>query len=275
MPRALADRSRGIWAFTVDVDLLRRLASGGFDWLAVDAQHGPLDRAAVHAVGRVLAETGASLVVRVPSVDPVWIGAALDAGAGAVVVPSVSTTADAVVAARASRYPPAGERSWGQFAPQWGGAVLDPASANAAVQCLVMIETAGALADVDAIASTPGVDGLFVGPFDLALALGTTVDALLDDRSPGSPLGEVVAAAKRHGILVAAFAGNPANARRLRAHGIHCLAVTTDLAVVDEGVRALLESDDDGVAPASPRHSGSNRPGDSPRQGEADHEGWP
>ena len=206
----LADRSRGIWAVTVDVDLLRRLASGGFDWLAVDAQHGPLDRAAVHAVGRALADTGASLVVRVPSVDPVWIGAALDAGAGAVVVPSVSTTADAVLAARASRYPPAGERSWGQFAPQWGGAVLDPASANAAVQCLVMIETAGALADVDAIASTPGVDGLFVGPFDLALALGTTVDALLDDRSPGSPLGEVVAAAKRHGILVAAFAGTPA-----------------------------------------------------------------
>jgi 4-hydroxy-2-oxoheptanedioate aldolase len=229
----------------------------------------------VHAVGRALSGTGASLVVRVPSVDPVWIGAALDAGAGAVVVPSVATTADAVLAARASRYPPAGDRSWGPFAPQWGGAVLDPAAANAAVQCLVMIETAGALAEVDAIAATPGVDGLFVGPFDLAIALGTTVDALLKDLSSGSPLGEVVAAAGRHGILVAAFAGTPANAQRLRAHGIHCLAVTTDLAVVAEGVRTVLASDDDGDEPTSPRHPDRNRPGDSPRQGEADHEGWP
>ena len=124
-----------------------------------------------------------------------------------------------------------------------------------------MIETAGALADVDAIAATPGVDGLFVGPFDLALALGTTVDALLDDRSPGNPLGEVVAAAERHRILVAAFAGTPANARRLRAHGIRVLvAVTTDQAVVAEGVRALLEYDDDGAALRPPQHPARNPP---------------
>ena len=84
-----------------------------------------------------------------------------------------------------------------------------------------------------------------------------------------------MAAAQRHGILVAAFAGTPANARRLRSHGIHCLAVTTDLAVVAEGVRTLLETDDDGAMPASPRSPGRTRPGDSPRQGEADHEGWP
>jgi 4-hydroxy-2-oxoheptanedioate aldolase len=274
-PRGLAGRSRGVWCFTVDVDLLRRLGSEGFDWVAVDAQHGRLDRAALHAVGRAFAGSDVSFVVRVPSVDPVWIGAALDAGAVAVVVPSVTTTADAELAARASRYPPLGERSWGQFAPQWGGAVTDPAAADAAVRCLVMIETAAALADVDAIAATPGVDGLFVGPFDLALALGTTVDALIDDRSPGNPLGEVVAAAQRRGILVSAFAGTPPNARRLRAHGIHCLALTTDLAVVAEGARALLETDDPGAGSGPPATPGDAHPGDSPRQGEADHEGWP
>jgi 4-hydroxy-2-oxoheptanedioate aldolase len=109
-----------------------------------------------------------------------------------------------------------------------------------------MVETVGALDDVDRIAATPGVDGLFVGPLDLALALGTTVDGLLDDTSGDSPLARVVAAATGHGILVAAFAGTPANARRLRAHGIHCLAVTTDVAVVAEGARALLAADRDG-----------------------------
>ncbi len=251
--RGVAEPSRGIWTFTSDVDLLRRLAAAGFDWVAVDAQHGPLDRAGLHAIGRALGDAGAPLVVRVPAVDPGWIGAALDAGAAAVVVPSVTTVSDAVVAARAARYPPAGDRSWGPFPPLWGGSAPEPATADAGVRCLVMVETVGALADVDAIAATPGVDGLFVGPLDLALALGTTVDALLDDRSVDNPLGAVVAAARRHGILVAGFAGTPANAQRLRAHGIRCLAVTTDLAVVAEGCRAVLETDDgpsQGLTPA-------------------------
>ena len=245
-PSGLAQSSRGVWAFTADLDLLRRLAGAGFDWVALDAQHGPVDRAALHVVGRGLADAGVDLVVRVPAVDPVWIGAALDAGAAAVVVPSVTGRDDAALAARASRYPPAGDRSWGPFAPLWGGTAPDPATANAAVRCLVMVETVGALADVDAIAATPGVDGLFVGPLDLALALGATVDALLDDHSDGNPLGRVVDAARRHGILVAGFAGTPANAGRLRAHGIHCLAVTTDVAVVAEGAAAVLATDDAG-----------------------------
>ena len=241
----MVDVSRGVWTFTADADLLLRLATAGFDWVVLDAQHGPVDRAALHALGRALAQSPTPVVVRVPAVDPAWIGAALDAGAAVVIVPSVSGHGDAVAAARASRYPPEGERSWGPFAPVWGGTAPDPAAANADVRCLVMVETAGALADVDAMAATPGVDGLFVGPFDLALALGTTVDALLDDRSAGNALGEVVAAARRHGILVGAFAGTPVNARRLRAHGIHCLAVTTDLGVVSAGAAALLEADRD------------------------------
>ena len=176
-----------------------------------------------------------------------------------------------MLAARASRYPPEGERSWGPFAPLWGGAAPDPAAANAAVRCLVMVETVGALADVDAIAATPGVDGLFVGPFDLALALGTTVDALLDDRSDGNPLGGSSAAAERHGILVAGFAGTPANARRLRAHGIQCLAVTTDLAVVAEGVAPRCSDADDAGSATSPARTPGTHPG-RVRRGQA---GWP
>lgn len=242
----IAPSSRGVWAFTADVDLLRRLALAGFDWVALDAQHGPVDRGALHGIGRALGDARAPFVVRVPSVDPVWIGAALDAGAAAVVVPSVTGRDDAGLAARASRYPPDGDRSWGPFAPLWGSAAPDPATANATVRCLVMVETTGALADVDAIAATAGVDGLFVGPLDLAIALGTTVEALLEDHGDGNPLGRVVAAARRHGILVAAFAGTPAIAQRLRAHGIRCLAVTTDVAVVAQGAAAVLADDSGG-----------------------------
>lgn len=240
----LGETSRGVWTFSADVDLLRRLALSGFDWLALDAQHGPVDRAALHGIGRAFGDAGAAFAVRVPAVDGPWIGAALDAGAGAVIVPSVDGTADAVLAARAARYPPLGDRSWGPFPPLWGASAPDPATANATVQCLVMVETPGALAEVEEIAATPGVDGLFIGPFDLALGLGVTVDALLDDHAPDNPIGAVVAAARRNGILVGAFAGTPATAQRFRAHGIRCLAVTTDVAVVAAGSRALLAADD-------------------------------
>src|SRR3954454_24900858 len=128
-PSGLAEASRGVWAFTADVDLLRRLGDAAFDGVALDAQHGPVDRAALHVAGRGLADARVDLVVRVPSVDPVWIGGALDAGAVAIVVPSVTGRDDAGLAARASRYPPQGERSWGPFAPLWGGTAPDPATA--------------------------------------------------------------------------------------------------------------------------------------------------
>ncbi|QKE82806.1 aldolase/citrate lyase family protein [Arthrobacter sp. NEB 688] len=233
--------SRGIWTMTADTDLLLRLAGSGFDWLALDAQHGALDRAALHAAGRALTAAHRPFLVRVPAVDAAWIGVALDAGAHGVVVPSVTGAADAERAALAARYPPLGERSWGPWSPMWGADAPDTGTANELVRCWVMVETVGALDEVEAIAGTPGVDGLFVGPLDLALALGTSVDALLDDDSPDGPLARVVAAAGRQGILVGAFAGTPAVAARLRAHGIGFLAVTTDAGLVAAGARAVLD----------------------------------
>ncbi|MBR7741770.1 aldolase [Phycicoccus sp. BSK3Z-2] len=236
------DVSRGIWTSTADLDLLRRLVRAGFDWLAVDAQHGPVDRGRLHAVGRALADAPVPWLVRVPGVDPAWIGAALDAGASGVVVPSVTGRTDAERAALAARYPPLGERSWGPFPPLWGGDAPDVEAANEAVRCWVMVETPGALDDVDGIAATPGVDGLFVGPLDLALSHGTTPEALLADRSEGAPVPRVVAAAERQGIAVGAFAGTPENTALLRAQGIGFVAVTSDAAVVAAGARAVLDA---------------------------------
>ncbi|MBM6403043.1 aldolase [Phycicoccus sp. CSK15P-2] len=239
------DGTRGIWTCTTDLDLLRRLARGEFDWLVVDAQHGPVGRGDLYAVGRALDGAPAPFLVRLPAVDAAWAGAALDAGAAGVIVPSVTGAADAERAALAARYPPLGERSWGPFPPLWGGEAPTPEAANDTVRCWVMVETPGALDEVDAIAATPGVDGLFVGPFDLALSLGTTPDALLDDDSPDGPLARVVAAARRQGLLAGGFAGTPDRARRMRAHGLDHLAVTNDAEVVDAGLRSLLTDSED------------------------------
>ena len=104
-----------------------------------------------------------------------------------------------------------------------------------------MIESADALDQVEAIAAVPGVGCLFVGPYDLSLTLGTTVNAVLDDDSAGSPLARITAAAADHGLFVGAFAGFPADADRFAAHGITCLAVATDLWLLEAGAKAALD----------------------------------
>lgn len=233
--------SRGVWLMGADVDFARRVARSGFDWVCLDAQHGAIDRASLMELGRMLGDIGANFVVRVPGVEQTAIGAALDAGAAGVIVPSVTSIADAEQVVRATYYTPLGQRSWGPFASLWDRQAPDAASANAAAQCAVMIETAGALDDVEQIAALDGVSCLFLGPVDLSLALGRDLDDVLADHAPGAPIPRIVAAAAASGRTVAAFAGDPSRVNALRAHGIRAIAVATDIALTDLGARAVLD----------------------------------
>lgn len=238
---AIGPDSRGLWLMGNDVDLARRLAGTGFDWLALDAPHGAIDRSALVDLGRALGDVGANFVVRVPGVDHAWIGASLDAGAAGVVIPSVASLEDARAAVRAAFYPPLGERSWGPLTPMWDGYAPDAERANAQVQCAVMIETAGALEAVEEIAAVDGVNLLFLGPVDLSLALGVPMAQMLADTSPSGPVPRILAAARRHGTDVAAFAGHPDHVPALRALGITRVAVATDIALVALGAEAVLD----------------------------------
>lgn len=238
---AIGPDSRGLWLMGNDVDLARRLAGTGFDWLALDAQHGAIDRSALVDLGRALGDVGANFVVRVPGVDHAWIGASLDAGAAGVVVPSIASVEDAREAVRATFYPPLGERSWGPLTPMWDGYAPDAERANAQVQCAVMIETVGALDAVEEIAALEGVNLLFLGPVDLSLSLGMSLDDLLADTSDSGPVGRILAAARGHGVEVAAFAGDPSRVPALRALGISRIAVATDIALVALGARQVLD----------------------------------
>lgn len=226
------------------------LAWIGADLLVLDGQHGLYDDAAL-----IAAIPGAARVpvhVRVPHNSPALIGRALDAGARGVIVPMVQSGDEAIAAARASRYPPLGERSWGPLAAYRGEPTIDPVTANEAVWCAVMVETARAVADVEAIAAAPGVDEVFVGPFDLALALGTTVGDLLADRSPGNPLDTVVAACRRAGTVAGAFAGGLAAAENLIGRGYTSVAVAVDTQVIAAAGADLISAARSLPAPASP-----------------------
>lgn len=233
----LAPATHGVWCSVSNLALLGLVARAGFDWVALDAQHGEFDRRALVEAGRTLTRDGLAFAVRVARLDVADIGLALDAGASTVIVPLVDTVEDARLAVTAAHYPPAGQRSWGPFAPLWGQSAT--AASEASPQVAVMIESALGLSNVDAIAAVPGVDVVFVGPFDLALSLGVSVDELLDD--PSGPLGRVREAAASARVDVAAFAGTPERARLLRDQGIDCLAVTTDAALVAAGAEALRD----------------------------------
>lgn len=167
----------GYWMASDNPPAAERLAAAGYDYLCLDRQHGFIDRAgclqglmAVDA-GAAAGGTATAGVVRVPANDLPEIGASLDAGALGVVVPLVSTRAEAEAAARACRYPPLGARSFG---PTRSNLRVGPdlAEANEAVACIVMIETAEGLANADDICAVPGIDAVYIGPSDLSIGIG-------------------------------------------------------------------------------------------------------
>src|ERR1700679_350955 len=146
------------------------VALAGFDWVAVDLEHGAGgELEALHQL-QAITHTGTAGLVRIESANGSRIGHALDSGADGVIVPQVSSAAEAAEVVSACRY--AGRRGVARYNRAWqwgmrGGALSD---ADARVTCCIQIERSDALDDADAIAATDGVDVLFVGPADLAHA---------------------------------------------------------------------------------------------------------
>jgi len=231
---------RGAWAVAGEPLMAAHLTGLGFDWLCLDHQHGRFDDARTDAVLTHRRHDAVPIYVRVRSLDPGLIGRALDAGAAGVIVPLVETVEQARSAAAASRYPPVGVRSWGPNLGAPDRVPPTPAVANAEVRVWVMIETAAALENVEQIAAVPGVDGLFVGPFDLSIALGLQADAMIADDSPTAPLRRILAAASAAGIAAGAFGGEPARGAVLASLGFTFVAIATDLGLLELGSSAAL-----------------------------------
>ncbi len=202
--------------------------------MALDAQHGLYDDAALSQTLLNLASVATPVFVRLADDSPAGIGRVLDAGAAGVIVPLIDTPEQAAAVAAACRYPPRGGRSWGPLPAQFARPAPTPDQANQSVLCAVMVETAAGLAAVERIATTTGVDMVFVGPFDLSLALGLDVDDLLADHSPTSPLERVVRACAAAGIRAGAFGGSPDRADQLARFGFTDIVVVTDAALLAE-----------------------------------------
>jgi len=200
------------------------MGRAGFDWVCVDMQHGPTTIETAAAMVQAISVAGAVPIVRVPANDARLIGQALDVGASGVIVPLVNTRAEAERAAAACRYPPDGLRSFGPVRTP-GAVDGDPRAANEHVLCLVMVETGTAVENVDEICSVPGVDGVYVGPWDLSLSVGST--------APGpeiEPLLErILEACRRHGVEPGIATGSGKSARARLEAGFTWVAVSGDI----------------------------------------------
>lgn len=241
---ALPNPSFGAWATLGSTIAVEQLARQGFDYVCVDGQHGLLDYGEIRdALIAITAAGGPVPFVRVSENNAAEIGRMLDAGAQGIIVPLIESVADAEAAARAMRYPVSGGgRSWGPFrdGAHFAGS---PAETDAGVTLLVMIETVGALDDVEAILDVPGVDGAYVGPYDLSLALGARVpfeDAILPRLD--AALDRVREAALERGKIVGIHCADGAQAGARVEQGFTLATAATDVSVLCAGMRAQLEA---------------------------------
>ena len=150
------------------------LGSSGFDYVVVDAEHGPFTLTTLRGVVEALAATPAHTIVRVAANDPTTIKQTLELGVDGIQVPGVGSGAEAAAAVRAVRYAPEGERGIGVGRSTRYGLDLPGYlhEANARIAALVMIEDAAGVEHSDEIAATPGLDAIIVGPLDLSAGLG-------------------------------------------------------------------------------------------------------
>jgi 4-hydroxy-2-oxoheptanedioate aldolase len=231
------------WMSTADTYVAETLANAGLDAIVVDMQHGMAlgpDRVAV--VLQAISTTETVPLVRVPWNEPFLIQYVLDAGAFGVIVPMVNNRAEAEKAAGACRYAPLGYRSNGANRARFVFGQDYVLHANDEIICLVMIETTEALENLEEIGGTPGIDGLYIGPSDLALSLG--LEARLDHPDPrhAEAVQRVLDAAKGLGLRAGIHTTGAEEARRRHAQGFELTTLGADIGFVAAGVRQEISA---------------------------------
>ena len=229
----------GLWSSLASHISVEVVAGAGFDWLLLDMEHAPNELPMVLAQLQAARGGTAQPIVRPPWNDMVVIKRLLDVGVQSLLIPYVQSAEEARDAVAFTRYPPHGVRGFatGPRANDYGR-IADYVQTYADELCvLVQVETRAGLDNLEAIAAVEGVDGVFIGPADLAAALGHAgelkhpqVQAAIENA-----IGRLVAVGKPPGILI----GDEQLARRYLELGSLFVAVGSDLALLARGADAL------------------------------------
>lgn len=250
--KMLADRLRSgetvitAWSVLPGAALAEALVRCGYEAVVLDMQHGQHDLASVRDAIAGIVNAGGHPIARMPVGEFATASRFLDLGAQAVIAPMINSVADAEAFAEFMKYPPTGKRSWGPGRAMELNGVSEPQaylmSADAETISFGMIESRAALASLDDILAVKGLDGVFVGPVDLSIALsdGTRIDPSGEETQAAAR--KVAEAAKAAGKLAGIFCISPEDVRKAREMGYTFIAYALDQVVLQAGVSATLGS---------------------------------
>lgn len=235
--------SLGSWMSMAHPSIAEILAMAGWDWVVIETEHTAIDVSEVLRLIIAIEQRGSVPLVRLAWNDPIQAKAVLDSGAAGVLVPMVNSKAEAELAVKMTKYPPLGFRGVGLARAQGYGENFDAyvQNANADTLLMVQIEHRDAVANIEEILSVPGIDGTFIGPYDLSLSLGI----------PGQTSHPQVVEAKRkvkeatlsHGLIAGVHFVQPRTAvedcRQAVKEGYRFIAMGTDILFLGDSARAL------------------------------------
>jgi 4-hydroxy-2-oxoheptanedioate aldolase len=230
----------GMWVASGAPVLAEICAGAGLDWLLIDSEHAPNDLVTIQPQLQAVAPYQVTPVVRPPVGDPVQIKQLLDAGVEVLLIPMIESAEQAAQVVAATRYPPAGIRGVGATlarASRWGRVGGYVAAANDEVSVLLQVESRAGLDCLDDICRVDGVDGVFIGPADLAASLGHLGQP--DHPDVVEEVEKAIKAITASGKAAGVNAFGEALARRYLAAGAQFILVGADLTLVARGSEEL------------------------------------
>jgi 4-hydroxy-2-oxoheptanedioate aldolase len=214
----------------------------GLDFVILDTEHGPLSFESIETLILAAEVAGINPLVRVYDNDSALIGRALDLGAQGVLVPHISTAEAAARLAEASRFYPEGSRGICRYVRAARFSSTDRGDffkrANAETLTVAMIEGTEGVANLDAILEVPGIDLVFVGPYDLSQALG--VPGEVDNPLVLEAMSQIAKTAQVHKVALGTFADDPKTAVRWAEAGVQLIAVSTDVGLIYEKAKQTV-----------------------------------
>jgi 2-dehydro-3-deoxyglucarate aldolase len=238
--------SIGSWLSMAHPSIAEILAMAGYDWVVVETEHTAIDVSEVLRLIIAIEQRGSVPLVRLAWNDPIQAKAVLDSGAAGVLVPMVNTRADAELAVQMTKFPPLGARGVGLARAQGYGEHFDAYVKNANDDSLliVQIEHKDAVAAIDEIVAVPGIDGTFIGPYDLSLSLG--IPGQLDHPEIVRAKRKVLDATLAKGLAAGIHFVQPRTAaedcRRAVEEGYRFIALGTDILFLGDSARDLQKA---------------------------------
>ena len=246
---ALSERLKGescaftAWCGIAEPHIAGILAREDFDAVTLDMQHGAFDVAAALRAVPLIAAAGKPAIARIPVGDFATASRLLDAGVSAVIAPMINTIEDVHRFSASMKYPPLGERSWGPHAAlTLSGLQAEQyfARANEFSLAFAMVETRDALGLIDEILASTAIDGVFIGPSDLSIALTGGARNDPTGAEGGKALAHALARARAANKRIAVYSHSGERASELAGMGVDLVAIATDTNLLRSGAQAAL-----------------------------------